>query len=153
MEININEGGMPVDRSAPTEKEIKLYEESFSIKLPLDYIKLLNYSNGGHPQLDSFVPVGHSENNRWAIDTFYYLSESNKDDHNNIWRVTKEWRNYIGIENIPIGRDAGGNQIFIDNSSNGSVFLCIHDENFKKVEIAKSLNHFIDLLEEDPDMI
>ncbi len=57
-ELNINERGKPVGRVAPSDRMIDAFESHFGLKLPTDYIILLRYANGGHPELDSFEPVG-----------------------------------------------------------------------------------------------
>lgn len=150
-EININEGGKPISRHLPSDEEIQNFERKFNIKLPDDYIKLLKYANGGHPQLDSFLIK--DENNRWSVDKFYYL-DSKKDANNNIWKMTEVWQEILGKNAIPIASDGGGNQIFLDIKNNSHcVKLCIHDEGYKIIEVADSFEGFIDKLEVHPDFI
>lgn len=151
-ELNINEGGMPVARSASSQDMVRAFEQEFDISLPKDYVRLLNEANGGHPEKDSFVPIGHAPENRWAVDYFYYLTED-RENAGSIWRATREWREHLGVNRIPIGRDGGGNQIFLNVSNGEAVGLCIHDEGFRTIEVAPSFAAFLDLLEEDPDMI
>ena len=98
------------------------------------------------------MPVGHNSENRWAVDCFYYLTDD-REDAGSVWRATQEWREHLGVGRIPIGRDGGGNQIFLDVPNGVAIGLCIHDEGFKMIEVAPSFAAFLDLLEEDPDMI
>ena len=152
-EININEGGVPINRPAPCDEEIQDFEKKFNIKLPDDYIKLLKYANGGHPQLDSFLVKDQDENNRWSVDKFYHL-DSNINAIYNLWKMNEEWQKVLGKNAITIAIDGGGNQIFLDiKSSDHSIMLCIHDENYKIIEVADSFEEFIDRLEEHPDYI
>ena len=152
-ELNINEGGTPVQRPAPTEEEIANFQKHFSVSLPLEYLMLLKHSNGGHPELCSFIPKFQDESNRWGIDYFYHLN-SEYDNILNLWKVTENWQPILGKTAIPIASDGGGNQIFLDTKDNPpSVYLCIHDQQFKKIYVADSFSEFIDLLSIDPDMI
>ncbi|MCP3925715.1 MAG: SMI1/KNR4 family protein [Desulfobacterales bacterium] len=146
-EINISKSKL-----CPSKKEIEAYEKKFKVKIPIEYINFLNFSNGGFPELDSFIPEGQNENNKWSVDHFYFLNNKKSEFHN-IWKITKEWYKHIGKYSIPIASDGGDNQIYIDTKQDNAIFLCIHDENFKKIKVAKSLKGFLDLLEEDPEMI
>ena len=57
-ELNINDGGEQVQRSAPARDVVEAFQAQFDVALPLDYLRLLSYSNGGHPELDSIEPIG-----------------------------------------------------------------------------------------------
>jgi hypothetical protein len=151
-ELNINDGGKKITRPAPSEKQIKDFQEQFKLSLPKEYIELLQYSNGGHPELDSFRIENEDSIDLWGINRFYHLDDD-KQSLENLWRATEEWQKVLGTSIVPIENDGGGNQICLDMSSNGAVFLCIHDRKFRRIEIAQSIVEFIDLLEEDPDMI
>ena len=148
-ELNLNEGGEPVQRPKPSRNEIHEYESRFDVKLPEDMLNLLRHSNGGHPELDSFVPEGSTCENRWAVARFYHLSANR--DSLCLTTATSEWEKILGKGCIPIAHDGGGNQIYLDET--GQIALCIHDESFKKIPVAKSFADFIDMLESDPDMI
>ncbi len=151
-ELNVNDGGKPVDRGPPSKEAIEAYEREFGVSLPLDYVWFLSQVNGGHPEKDSFVPTGSSPDNRWGVDNFYHLTGSGESTAS-LQRVTRNWREQLGADCIPIGSDGGGNQIFLDMAREAAVFLCIHDENFKIVKVASSFSEFLDLLEDDPDML
>ena len=48
----------------------------------------------------------------------------------------------------------GGNQIIVDLAdSPPSVKVAVHDEGFREIPVAESLDRFLDLLSTDPDMI
>lgn len=105
-ELNINEGGKPVSRRAPTKQAILDFETEFEISLPLDYVEFLNFSNGGHPELNSFSLSGDGDY-RGSIDVFYHLDDDFK-DCNNLWWVTKSWIKTLGGGVISVGGDGGG---------------------------------------------
>lgn len=151
-ELNINEGGRPVVRKAPSNALVIEFESEFGVKLPIDYVHLLKTVNGGHPELDSFVPLGDDPNNRWSVDCFYHLTDD-RDDTASIWRATQEWGDHLGTGQIPIAHDGGGNQIFMDLRHDKCIYLCIHDQRFKIIKVAPSFAEFLGLLDKDPDMI
>jgi len=153
-ELNINEGGRLVARSAPLVADIKSFEASFGIRLPKSYITFLNHSNGGHPELDTFAPIKGDNGNTWAVNRFYFL-DSDHSTSGGLWQVQNDWKDVLGPKSVPIASDSGGNQIVLDFNSceDGEVKLCIHDRAFKMISIAPSFDSFINLLSEDPDMI
>jgi cell wall assembly regulator SMI1 len=152
-ELNINEMGQPVSRPAPTQTEIAEIESALGVSLPSTYKTLLQVANGGHPELNSFVPEGADSESRWSVDTFYHLS-SNKMTPGSVWRAFREYSTVLRPQRFPIARDEGGNQIVLDlNESPPSVKLAIHDEDFREIPVARSLDRFLDLLSTDPDMI
>jgi hypothetical protein len=88
-ELNINEMGRPVSRSAPTKGELSELESALGASLPDAYKALLQTANGGHPELNSFVPEGADPESRWSVDVFYYLS-SDKTGEGSLWRALGE---------------------------------------------------------------
>ncbi len=153
-ELNMNEDGEPIMREKPQINEIKEFETEFDLILPDDYIKFLNFSNGGSPEVDSFALEGNM-NNLWSIDTFYHLN-SDKNSLGNLWNAMKRWGDKFDEKIIPIAYDGGDNQILLDTSKGEGlnlIKLCIHDENFKIIDIANSFSELIDMLFLDPDMI
>lgn len=152
-DLNINEGGMPVDRPPPSDREIADLESHFGVKLPDEYVTLLRHANGGHPELDAFQPQGAVEEDLWGVNRFYHLG-NDKDDINGLWRATTEWQAAVGKNIVPVANDPGGNQVMLRfDSSPPSVVVCVHDEDFRMIPTADSFGEFIDLLCEDPDMI
>lgn len=153
-ELNINDGmGRPVQRSAPTREDIESFQKEFGVELPEDYVKLLQHSNGGCPELGCFLPEGAQEDNLWEVDNFYHLHKLESEQIGSLWWAMRAWREYVGEKSIPIGCDGCDNQILIDLSCGGAVFVCIHDQNFKRIRVAGSISQFLRLLREDPNMI
>lgn len=152
-ELNINERGKPVGRSSPTEIIISEFQSQFGVTLPQNYIKLLQHANGGHPEIDSIIPIGKPTASRWAVNRFYHLDDDKKSTAS-LWTVTEKWKNILGENAIPFAADSGGNQFYFDlNTSPPLVKICVHDNAFSKIEIAPSFEAFIDALSVDPDMI
>lgn len=152
-ELNINEGGRPVNRPAPTDDVISSFETRYGVVLPKEYLRLLRYSNGGHPELDSIEPVGRPGAARWAVNRFYHL-DGDTASTAGLWSAMERWRPELGKNAIPIAEDGGGNQFFLDlTTSPPAMKVCVHDEGFAIVDIAPSLEAFIDALATDPDMI
>jgi hypothetical protein len=54
---------------------IDTFQTCFGLELPEAYLRLLRYSNDGHPELDSIEPVGRPGAARWAVNHFYHLDE------------------------------------------------------------------------------
>lgn len=152
-ELNINEQGKRVQRLAPNDDIISEFEQYLGAPLPKEYLLLLRHANGGHPELDSFLPLDEPGMGRWAIDHFYCL-DKDKNSTENLWLVVEKWRPILGSFSLPFARDGGGNQFYLDLCNHPNpVGVCIHDENFRTIEIAPSFDVFIDGLEIDPDMI
>lgn len=152
-ELNINEGGRPVNRSAPSNETVSAFQSQFGLTLPEDYLRLLHYSNGGHPELDSIQPVDRPEAARWAVNRFYHLDED-KTSKTSLWEAMNRWRGILGKEALPFAADGGGNQFFLDlKVSPPAVKVCVHDDNCSIVNVAPSFEIFIDGLSVDPDMI
>lgn len=152
-ELNINEGGKPVQRSSPTREVVEAFQSHFGVTLPLEYLRLLRYSNGGHPELDSIEPVGRPGAAQWAVNRFYHL-DTDKTSATSLWAATESWRSILGKEAFPFAEDGGGNQFFLDlKTSPPAVKVCVHDEGFSTIDIAPSLEAFVDALSLDPDMV
>jgi hypothetical protein len=152
-ELNINEGGKPVARAAPTDQQIHEFEARFDVRLPESYKSLLKFSNGGHPELDAFQPNGAAEAAFWGINRFYHL-DNGRTDHEGIWRSTEEWRSSTGQRIVPVANDGGGNQLVLNyDLSPPSVHMLIHDEDFRLLQVANTFDEFLNLLSRDPDMI
>jgi hypothetical protein len=151
-ELNINERGKPVARPGPTDEQVRGFEQLFAVQLPPDYLHLLSRSNGGHPELSTFVPADAQTGSRWSIDRFYHLG-ADTESAENLTRATARWRTHLGESAIPIGCDGGDNQICLDLSRGSAVFVCVHDEGFRRIDVAPSLSAFLALLERDPDFV
>ncbi|MGA9780391.1 MAG: SMI1/KNR4 family protein [Verrucomicrobiia bacterium] len=152
-ELNINDGGKRIARSAPFDEVINAFQSHFGIILPKSYLRLLQHSNGGHPELDSIVPVSRPGAARWAVNRFHYL-DTDKTSAGSLWAAAEKWKNILGEGCLPFAADGGGNQFFLDfKISPPPVKICVHDENFSIVDVAPTFESFIDGLTVDPDMI
>jgi len=152
-ELKINEGGRPIARPAPSDADISAFESHFGVRLPDEYVQLLRYSNGGHPELDSIQPAGRPEAERWSVGHFYYLSPDHTGTRS-LWRAVETWRPILGERALVFAADGGGNQFFLDLSkSPAPVAVCVHDESFAVVSLTSSFAQFVDALSTDPDMI
>src|SRR5215210_6636960 len=93
--LNINEGGRPVERAAPSDSVIEAFELRFGLKLPDDYLALLRHANGGHPELESVLQLDRSGFTEWGVNNFYYLDED-KASFESLWRETEWLRQILG---------------------------------------------------------
>jgi len=151
-ELNLNERGMPVQRSAPSRELIQAFQTYFRVELPDEYLHLLRYSNGGHPELDSIQPIGSCGTAWWSVDHFYHL-DADDSSAASLWVAMERWRPILGATAIPFAADGGGNQFFLDLSvSPPTVKVCVHDECCSTVDLAPSFGAFIDALARHPDM-
>jgi cell wall assembly regulator SMI1 len=152
-ELNLNDRGQQVERAPPTPEVISAFEVEFDVTLPAEYISLLMYSNGGHPELDSIAPMGRTDIAKRSVNHFFFLNED-KESPASLWAAARAWRSMLGEKQLPFAADAGGNPFFIDLTTNPSeVFACLLDEDFARVRLAPSFSDFIDSLEADPEMI
>lgn len=152
-ELNLNEGGRPVNRAPPSAEEVAAFEHEFGVTLPRDYLQLLSYSNGGCPEADSIAPMGRTDIAKRAVNRFFHLNEDHKGP-SSLWAATRAWRPILGEKRIPIAADGGGNPFILDLSRpESSVSTCLIDDHCALVEVATSFADFIDRLEIDPDMI
>lgn len=152
-ELNINEGGMRVQRDPPSQKIICEFEQHYGLTLPADYLALLRFSNGGHPELDSFKPKDWPAVSSWAVNAFFFLNED-KNSWESLWKETKEWRHILGEKMLPFAANGGGSPFVLDlTASPAAVKACVHDENFLIVDLAPTFEAFIDGLHINPDYI
>ena len=149
IELNISQAvGEP-----PSETLVELFEDRFQVKLPVEFVKLLHYSNGGYPELDSFIPKAAASQHFRGVDRFYGLT-ADREHVSKLWGATAAWQSSAGKQIVPIAHTAGGDQIvLLYESTPPSVWLCLHDEGFKMTLVADSFSEFIDMLCEDPEMI
>ena len=152
-ELNINAGGRPVTREPPSPAAVSDFEKAFGLPVPDTLLTLLRFSNGGHPELDSFNPSGVEDTNSFGVNSFYFLTEDRQAPYS-LWEAVRIWRPYIGQRALPFAEDGGGNIIFLDLTVDPpTVKVCWHDENYRIGEMAPSFEEFIDGLCENPDYI
>lgn len=152
-ELNINEGGVPVARTAPDESVIAEFEREFGVVVPGELLALLRHSNGGHPELDAFLPENGDPTDAWAVDRFHHLTDD-KESTGGMWANARVWRPVLGVHALPFATTGGGDEFFLDLSqAPAPVCVSIHDENYRVVVLAPSLKAFLDQLMIDPDYI
>ena len=152
-EINLNDGGAPVGRPAPTADEIAAVEALVGRPLPSDYRELLAFSNGGHPEKDTFPVEIQGVPQTWGISRFFRIASDVQSSHNVVFEYGRRpagWPREI----LPIANDGGGDVIGLDLSGDGrgAVILWIHDSPGNGfIPVAGSLEALIDSLEENPE--
>lgn len=140
-------------RPKPTEGEYKAFEEGYGIAIPRTLRGLLEHSNGGHPELDSFLLLDSPTGERFAVNRFFHLQTGDESPDSFTYAI-KHWRKIIGNKSLPFASDGGGNLFFLDTSKEPApVMLCLHDEKMAIKQLAPNFESFIDGLETDPDMI
>lgn len=149
--LNINVGGLP---SLGYQGDPNVFNHVASLvgaRLPSSYLELIRTADGGHPEVGCFFPLGSNPDNLFEIDYFYAFGNSAVE---RIQDVIEKWGSILGDRTLPIGRDGGGNQIFLDMSAGSeTVWLILHDEGMKKIKIAESFESFVDSLIQNPDFI
>ena len=154
-EINLNDGGRPVTRPAPTSAEIAAVEDLIGRRLPSDYLAALAHSNGGHPELDTFpVTLGGVEQT-WSLDTLFHLGPDVDSSDNVIGAYRRRPRDWPP-EIVPIGDDGGGDLLALDltDAGSGRVVLWVHDEpGAALAQVANSVESLIDSTTVNPDYI
>ncbi|MDQ0469772.1 SMI1/KNR4 family protein [Labrys wisconsinensis] len=150
-ELNLNEGGGPVKRPPPSPGTIAAFEREFGVTLPADYLGLLRFSNGGHPELD--VPtLSDGSLSDSSVNRFHHLDED-RGSTESLWRATRDWRAVLGEKKIPFAGDGTGNVFVLDlGQEPATVSICLHEEGFELEPLAPSFAAFIDSLDLDPDL-
>ena len=54
-ELGINRGGTPVEGVLLSDEDVRRFESTMGLSLPLGYRALLATANGGHPEVACFV--------------------------------------------------------------------------------------------------
>jgi len=154
-EINVNDGGTPVRLPAPTTAQIAAIENLVGAMLPESYVTFLNFSNGGHPELDT---IETNDGQVWAVNRFFHVTATTSDSSDTedvVWRYHHRWPG-ARREILPIANDGGDNLFCLDLSrdSNGQIVCYIHDEpGLPLIHIASSFEALIDALVVNPDYI
>lgn len=149
-ELNINDGeGDPVPLSPPSDTDIAEFEAMSGMPFPSELKSFLQFSNGGHPELDS---VGGGEGG-CAVNSFYHLTADDK-GFDTFWRGIEVWRPILGKNVIPFAETGGGDPFLLDVSViPHSVKICRHDEDMEIFDVSPTFEAFIDSLAINPDYL
>jgi hypothetical protein len=149
--LNINSGGKPVAGFVGDDAAFVELERLTGGKLPAAYVDLIRYADGGHPEVGCFyVPGGHP-NNFFEVDQFYSIGNPSFET---VKSALRRFGDLLGPDALPFGRDGGGNQFFLSMSSQPpAVWLCLADEDGKRVKLADSMELFLTGLASNPDFI
>ncbi len=154
-ELNMNVGGDPVDRPAPTPEEIAAVESVVAASLPATYVDFLRFSNGGQPELDTFYVSTDAGAEAWNVNSFFHISSDTDSTESVMW-VYNRLRRYLPERVLPIAGNGGGDVIALDlrAGSYGHVILWVHDEPAEPLRIvSSSFEEFVGSLEVNPDYI
>ena len=149
--LNINVGGIASGGYQGSNVDFNEIASQVGCSLPQSYVQLLQFADGGHPEVGSFYPLGGDKNNLFDVDWFYSIANQAVE---NLQTAIQQWGDTLGKCMLPIGRDGGGNQIYLDlNDTPPSVFIYLHDEQKKRMKLANSFEEFIDGLQPNPDLV
>lgn len=152
-ELNINEGGHPVTRRKPEGTDFEYLQRIIGTSLPKTYIDFMMFSNGGHPELDTFEVTIEGVKQDWAINRFFHLLTDEESTENVMYNYS-HYSKVISEMILPIANDGGGNLICIDlkYTNKGRILLWIHDSPKQKlISIANSFEEFVGMLHINPD--
>ncbi len=133
------------------EREFNNLQKELGVNLPIDYIKFLQKSNGGIPELN-IVELENEEIKSFSVTEFFGINNVKINDLKSQYICYNE---RIPRSNLPICRVEGGNIICL-NIDNGLISLWGHDsellnENVMSIKslikVARSFEGFISLIE------
>ena len=150
LNININgvsSPGFSGDNSVFSELAVLVGDE-----IPGDYIEFVAQANGGHPEIGCFSVIGDdTKDNLFDVDWFYSVNSSSIE---NVRNAILQWGGLLGPKKLPIGRDGGDNQIYLNlEDETPTVWLYLHDENEARLKLSNSFPEFLDGLIMNPDFI
>ena len=128
-------------------EHVSRFEAHFGLRLPADYVRFLEFCNGGFADAMYFIPAGATADQEWDLNDFYFLDPDGPPE-SNLWHATEQWRSYLGTSACPFARTGGGDQVYLDLSNGGErVLLFLNDEPEDAVRpVADSFASFLDLL-------
>lgn len=150
--LNINVNGVPSPGFSGDESLFSELSDSVGNEIPADYIQFIYKADGGHPEIGCFRALdSDNSDNLFDIDWFYSIGNPSVV---NVSEILSQWGAVLGPKKLPIGRDGGGNQIYLElEEQPPSVWLYLHDENEARLKVSNSLNEFLDSLIVNPDFI
>lgn len=147
-QLNLNING---NRVSGFEGDNEVFEKigtRLNAKLPKDYTDFIRVADGGHPEAGTFFLDDGRADGSFTVDWFYTFSNSNIE---NIETALNRWGNVLGRLMLPIARDPGGNQFYLNlNDAVPSVWIYLHDSE-KRIKLADNLTEFLSALTVHPD--
>lgn len=150
--LNVNINGVP---SSGFSGDSSLFEELVRMvgsEIPADYIQFISKADGGHPEISCFKLIGDDNGeNLFDVDWFYSVGNPSVEKVKDALLI---WGDVLGAKNLPIGKDAGGNQIYLNLADETpSVWLYLHDEDRSRLRVSNSFSEFLEGLIMNPDFI
>lgn len=148
IELPMDHHGKPVATPPPTGGQIALVERLLKAPLPEDYVAFLRFSNGGHPQLDTFYITRDGAREPWTIDHFFHVaadSPATEDTRDVLWQY-RTLEPDLPQRFLPIADNGFGDLLLLDltDGGQGRVVLWVHDEDWPLFEVAESFAGLID---------
>jgi hypothetical protein len=148
--LNINVGGDRSPGFVGSDEDFENIGALIGAQLPNDYVDFIKAADGGHPEVGSFFLSSDRTDNSFTVDWFYTFSNPDVED---IKTAINRWRDILGRKMLPIGRDAGGNQFYLELTDVvPTVWIYIHDSK-ERIELAKGFDEFLSALTDNPDFI
>jgi hypothetical protein len=149
--LNVNVGGIPSKGFSGSRSKFRQIESLVGAKLPESYVDFIREADGGHPEIGCFFAQSGDVNDLHGVDWFYALENPAVES---VADTILGWRSTLGPKTLPIGRDGGGNQIYLDLSGDTStVWMYLHDEGGIRLRVADSLEEFLESLVSNPEFI
>lgn len=136
----------------PSESDVSRYEAAFGVTLPPRYVAFLRHCNGGSSRAMKLrFSVGPLT---YDVNDFYGLgppTDQGKDwskgwDYGNLWDETRVGRPHVGDRGVPIGRDGGGGQFFLDYSTVPPSVAWIIGPGNPSTRLAENFEAFLELI-------
>jgi len=148
--ININVGGERAPGFIGSDEVFEKIGALVGAQLPKDYVDFIRAADGGHPEVGSFFLDGDGIGSSFTVDWFYTFSNPNVE---NIETAINRWGNVLGRMMLPIARDGGGNQFYLNlNDDVPTVWIYLHDSG-ERIELSRSFLEFLSALADHPDFI
>ena len=148
--LNINVGGCPSPGFAGNDAEFVELGRLVGGPLPASYQELMRYADGGHPEVGSCHLPDGQDGGLFDVDCLYALASHEVE---RVRDVHATWAPILGAGMLPLGRDGGGNQVYVALCEEpASVWLYRH-ESGQRLKLANSLETFIGSLIQNPDFI
>lgn len=149
--LNINVGGVASPGFSGDAAELDRLAATAGGVLPDSYVAFLRAADGGHPEVGSFSVQEGEPDELFDVDWFFSVADPRVE---RVADALSQWSAVLGPGALPIGRDGGGNVIYLRlGPPDPPVWLYVHDARVREHKIADTFSAFIDGLHENPDFI